>query len=305
MEAILKEWEAFARTIGPAALDMSASVLRLWKAQHASPRATDIDDIIRFDEAIDQLLAASVFSFAAARRQAEETERQRRNHFLSMLAHELSNPLSPISMSATILKTAKGNEAVVENASDVISRQVTHMAALVDDLKVRLEAVDVRQVIDDALEQVTPQIQARCHQLTLNRSPEPVFVQADKKRLVQVIANLLTNAAKYTPARGHITLKVVIHGNQVVIAVEDKGIGMAPEFVPHVFELFAQAEQTPDRSSGGLGIGLALVKSLIELHDGKVACTSGGLGQGSQFTVWLPRRHGAAGDVERLCTLLT
>ena len=384
LEAILKEWEAFARTIEPAALDMStkelrdhaammlekiagdlctaqspaqqlekshgqesnsehgageihgvarmessftieqlvseyralrSSVLRLWKAEHASPLATDIDDIIRFDEAIDQLLAASVFSFAAAKRQAEETERERRNQFLSMLAHELRNPLSPISMSATILKRAKGNEAVIENASEVISRQVTHMAALVDDLldvsrvtrgliKVKLEAVDVREVIDDALEQVTPQIQTRCHQLTLNCAPEPIFVQADKKRLVQVITNLLTNAAKYTPVRGHIKLKMAAHGDQVVISVEDNGIGMAPEFVPHVFELFAQAEQSCDRSSGGLGMGLALVKSLVELHDGKVACSSEGLGQGSQFTLSLPQHRGDADDVERLGRLL-
>ena len=384
-EAVLKEWEAFARTLEPAALDMTASelrdhaglmlkriaedlctaqssaqqiskshgqeppsgndvgevhgaarlescftieqlvseyralrssVLRLWKKEHQPPLATDIDDIIRFDEAIDQLLAASVFSFAEAKRKAEETEKQRRNQFLSMLAHELRNPLSPISMSASILKRAKGNAALIDNASDIISRQVTHMAELVDDLldvsrvtrgliKVKLEAVDVRQVIDDAIEQVSPQIQARCHQLALTCSPRPAFVQADRKRLVQVVTNLLTNAAKYTPERGHIHLKMTAHDDQVVITVEDNGIGMAQEFVPHVFELFAQAEQTPDRAAGGLGMGLALVKSLIELHEGKVACSSGGLGQGSRFTVWLPRHHGMDGEVERLGTLLS
>ena len=384
MEAILQEWEAFARTIEPAALDMSAkelrdhaglmlkmiaadlctaqspaqqitkshgrepgsdhqageihgvarmescftieqlvseyralrsSVLRLWKDAHGSPLETDLDDIIRFDEAIDQLLAASVFSFAKAKREAEETEKERRNQFLSMLAHELRNPLSPISMSASILKRAKGNPALIDNASDVIARQVSHMAALVDDLldvsrvtrgliKVQLEAVDVQQVIDEAVEQVMPQIQARRHQLTLNCSPDPTLVQADKKRLVQVLTNLLTNSAKYTPERGHIRLTMAPHDSQVVITVADNGIGLAPGFVPHVFELFAQAEQTSDRSSGGLGMGLALVKSLVELHDGKVACASDGLGKGCQFTVSLPRHRGTEKE-ERLGTLLT
>ena len=385
LEAILQEWESFARTIEPAALDMTAvelrnhaaimlgliagdlrtpqslaqqidkshghepgtednagrghgiarlescftieqlvseyralrsSVLRRWRKSQRAAQATDIDDIIRFDEAIDQLLAASVFTFAEAKRKADETEKERRNQFLSMLAHELRNPLSPISMSASILKRAKGNEALIDNASDIISRQVTHMAGLVDDLldvsrvtrgliKVKLEAVDVRQVIDNAIEQVTPQIQARCHQLTLSCSPQPAFVQADRKRLVQILTNLLTNAAKYTPERGHIHLKRVAQDDRVIMSVEDDGIGMAPEFVPHVFELFAQAEQTSDRTAGGLGMGLSLVKSLVELHDGKVACSSAGLGRGSQFTVWLPRHRGTKSDSERLGTLLT
>jgi signal transduction histidine kinase len=294
---------------------LRSSVLRLWRNAQQAPQVTDIDDIIRFDEAIDQLLAASVFSFAQAKRQAEDTEKQRRNQFLSMLAHELRNPLAPISMSASILKRARGNQALIDNASDVIARQVTHMAELVDDLldvsrvtrgliKVKLEAVDVRQVLDDAVEQVTPQIDARGHQLTLCCSAEPVAVRADRKRLVQVITNLLTNAAKYTPQGGQIRLEMLAHDDQVVISVDDNGIGMAPDFLPHAFELFAQAQQTSDRTGGGLGMGLALVRSLVELHDGKVACASAGLGQGSRFTVWLPRHHGSGNEVERVGTLL-
>ena len=287
---------------------LRASVLRRWTAAHPSPCTTDIDDIIRFNEAIDQLVAGSVFSFANAQRKAIETERERRNQFLAMLGHELRNPLSPITMASALLKKAKGNEKMIDNASDVIARQATHMAGLVDDLldvsrvtrgliEVKLEAVDIRQVVNDALEQVTPQIQARNHQLDITGPPRPTVVQADKKRLIQVMSNLLMNAAKYTPHSGRIQVTMEVHGDQVLVSVEDNGVGMAPEFIPHAFELFAQVEQTSDRSTGGLGLGLALVKNLVELHGGKVACTSEGVGRGSRFTVCLPRQQeGANGE---------
>lgn len=295
---------------------LRASVLRLWKNANSSPGPTDIDDVIRFNEAIDQLIAGSVFSFAAAKEKAEEAERERRNQFLAMLAHELRNPLSPISMASTLLTKANGNEAVIKNASSVIARQVGHMAGLVDDLldvsrvtrgliAVKLEAADVRKIIDDAVEQVTPQIQARHHQLEVTGPPQLTYVQADKKRLVQVVTNLLTNAAKYTPDGGHIRLEISLLDDQVVITVEDNGLGMTPEFIPHSFELFAQVEQTSDRSTGGLGLGLALVKNLVELHGGKVACSSEGLGKGSMFMVWLPRQQGGDENTERLGTFLT
>jgi signal transduction histidine kinase/ActR/RegA family two-component response regulator len=289
---------------------LRASVLRLWSGAIKTPSATDLADIIRFNEAIDQLLASSVFSFARATREAMEAEKDHKDQFLAMLAHELRNPLSPISAAATLLKMAKSNDAVVSNASNIIARQVAHMATLVDDLldvsrvtrgaiELKLEPLDLRQVIDDAVEQVTPQVQARRQVLDATALPEPVVTQGDKKRLVQVVGNLLTNAAKYTPEHGRIRLQVDLYDEQVAIAVQDDGIGMAPDFVPHAFDLFAQAERTSDRTSGGLGLGLALVKSLTELHGGKVVCASPGLGKGSTFTVWLPRQRTGGEHFER------
>lgn len=295
---------------------LRSSVLRLWGTSGSGRSELDVQDIIRFNEAIDQLLAASVVSFAQAKRDTEEMEAKRRNQFLAMLAHELRNPLAPISNAAALLEVAKGNQAILEKAGKTIARQVTHMASLVDDLldvsrvtqgriKIKLEAVDITWIVDSAVEQVTPQIEARHHQLIVSGLPGPMFVQADKKRLVQVLANLLTNAAKYTPEGGNIRLKVEVHDDQVGITVEDDGIGMAPEFVPYVFDLFCQVEQTADRATGGLGLGLTLVKNLVELHGGKVTCSSPGLGKGSCFVIWLPGQAGSQHQLERTGTLLT
>ncbi|MFD2365080.1 ATP-binding protein [Pseudoduganella sp. GCM10020061] len=289
---------------------LRSSVLRLWNEAKGIPSATDMGDIIRFNESVDQLLAASVFSFAKATREAGEAEKNRKDQFLAMLAHELRNPLSPISAAATLLKMAKSNDTVVTNASNIIARQVTHMATLVEDLldvsrvtrgaiELKVEPLDLRQVIADAVEQVTPQIEARHHALAVAEFPEAISLLGDKKRLVQIITNLLTNSAKYTPEHGHIELSLEHCEDQVAIAVEDDGVGMAPDFVPHVFDLFAQAECTPDRASGGLGLGLALVKSLVDLHGGRVLCSSPGLGKGSRFTVWLPKQPVDESQVER------
>lgn len=289
---------------------LRASVLRLWSESGRLAGATDFGDIVRFDEAIDQLLAASVLSFSRATREAMDAEKARKDQFLAMLAHELRNPLSPISAAATLLKVAKSDTTVISNASNIIARQVTHMATLVDDLldvsrvtrgaiELKLEPLDLRQVIDDAVEQVQPQMQAKQQVLAVTGLSGPVNLQGDRKRLVQVLSNLLTNAAKYTQPGGRISLHSALDGDQVAIAVEDNGIGMAPDFVPHVFDLFVQAERSSDRSSGGLGLGLALVKSLAELHEGKVSCSSPGLGKGSRFTVWLPIRTGEDSNIER------
>jgi signal transduction histidine kinase/ActR/RegA family two-component response regulator len=289
---------------------LRSSVLRLWYEASPAPTATDIDDIIRFGEAIDELQASSVFSFARASREAMEAEKHRKDQFLAMLAHELRNPLSPISAAATLLKMAKSDERVVTNASNIIARQVAHMATLVDDLldvsrvtrgtiELKSAALDVRQVIDDAVEQVMPQIEEKRHRLDVAAMPEAVLMQGDRKRLVQIVTNLLTNAAKYTPDGGRIALTLAVYDDGVAIVVEDSGVGMTADFLPHVFDLFAQAERTSDRASGGLGLGLALVKSLTELHFGKVTCASAGLGKGSTFTVWLPRPPAGAHAVER------
>ena len=223
----------------------------------------------------------------------------RKDEFLAMLAHELRNPLAPIRSAAEVLKLAKLDEARVRQTSEIIARQAAHMTSLVDDLLdvsrvtrglVELEKspIDVGHIVSDAVEQVNPLIRSRGHHLSLLLAPRAAVVLGDKKRLVQVMANLLNNAAKFTGEGGNITLKTEVQQDEVLLSVIDNGIGMEPELASRVFDLFAQAERAPDRSSGGLGLGLALVKSLVELQGGTVTCWSDGPGKGSNFTVCLP-----------------
>ena len=244
-----------------------------------------------------------------AREEYEEKLREadrRKDDFLAMLAHELRNPLAPISAAADLLKLGKLDAVRVRQTSELIGRQVKHMTSLVDDLldvsrvtrglvDLRKAPVDVRDIVRDAVEQVNPLLVSRRHHLTMQLPPGIAVVIGDQKRLVQVMGNLLTNAAKYTPEGGNIFFKVEVVPGQVALTVEDDGIGMAPDLVGRAFDLFAQAERTSDRSSGGLGLGLALVKSLVELHGGNVCCTSKGLGKGSRFIVCLPLASADAG----------
>ncbi|MCC2674288.1 MAG: domain S-box protein [Ramlibacter sp.] len=237
-----------------------------------------------------------------ARKAAEDALRQadkRKDEFLAMLAHELRNPLAPISSAASILKLARGDEARTFQACEIISRQVKHMTRLVDDLLdvsrvtrglVRLERkpVDIKRMVVDALEQARPLIEQRQHRLSVQTSPLPAFVEGDHNRLVQVVGNLLNNSAKFTPERGRITLATDVADGCVKIMVEDDGVGMAREMVDSAFHLFSQAERTLDRSQGGLGIGLALVKSLVDMHGGRVSARSEGPGRGSRFDISLP-----------------
>ena len=225
---------------------------------------------------------------------------QRKDEFLAMLAHELRNPLAPIGAAAQLIRSSRLSEQAVRNTSDVIVRQVAHMTSLVDDLldvsrvtrgQVELERqpIDIMEVIADAVEQIAPLIDARGHTLDVVPCGEPAIVHGDKKRLVQVVANLLNNAAKYTGEGGRITLRTDLHADSVGISVTDNGIGMEAELSCRVFDLFTQARRTPDRASGGLGLGLALVRSLVELHGGSVSCASEGEARGSQFSLSLPR----------------
>jgi nitrogen-specific signal transduction histidine kinase/ActR/RegA family two-component response regulator len=248
-------------------------------------------------------MAKSLQRKQAERDKAEQDLRaadQRKDEFLAMLAHELRNPLAPISAAAQLLKLVQLDEARVRQTSDIIARQVDHMTRLVDDLldvsrvtrglvTLETEPLDMKRIVSDAVEQVAPLINTRRHHLSLQLPDAAVHVKGDQKRLVQVIANLLNNSSKYTPEGGNIVLCVELEDSQVVLSVADNGIGMEPELVSRVFDLFAQAERTSDRSQGGLGLGLALVRSLVGLHGGSVQAYSKGQGEGSRFTVRLPR----------------
>ncbi|MFL6694434.1 MAG: ATP-binding protein [Ramlibacter sp.] len=240
---------------------------------------------------------------------AKLTEADRRkDEFLAMLAHELRNPLAPIRSAAEVLRRSQLDEQRLRRTSDVIARQADHMTSLVDDLldvsrvtrglvELTHERIDVRQIVVDATEQVSPMLESRRHRLMVHHAPAAV-VRGDKKRLVQVVANLLNNAAKFTPEGGKIEVTTEVREGKVLLSVIDDGIGMKPDTAARVFDLFAQAERTPDRSAGGLGLGLALVKSLVELHGGAVTAFSAGLGSGSTFTVWLPLADPAGAEAE-------
>ncbi|BDT60469.1 hypothetical protein MasN3_39630 [Massilia varians] len=270
-------------------------------AHHDQPRAWSDEDV----ELMRQTAARTWDAVARARAVLALREADRRkDEFLAMLAHELRNPLAPIGSAADLLRLGRLDEARIRQTSGIISRQVRHMTGLIDDLLdvsrvtrglVSLERseVDARSVVSEAVEQVKPLIELRGHRLEVHVAPGPAYVWGDLKRLVQCVANVLNNAAKYTPEGGSIVLHLDSEEGQVVIRVADDGIGMTPDMVSHAFELFAQAERTPDRAQGGLGIGLALVKSLVELHGGRAALHSAGLGQGSKFSIYLPRHQRA------------
>ncbi|KRB83858.1 sensor histidine kinase [Noviherbaspirillum sp. Root189] len=226
---------------------------------------------------------------------------ERKTVFLATLAHELKNPLAAIGTGADLLAMAQASSPdQVRRTGQLISRQVNHMAHLVDDLMdisrvvagiivLNKQKLDMKRLIAEALEQVHPLLESKGHRLRTELSTKEVQVEGDHNRLLQVFANLLSNSAKYTPDGGNLFLQMVVTGSELVINVQDDGIGIAPDLLPNVFDLFRQAERKSDRSQGGLGLGLALVKSLVELHGGKVAAHSDGLGKGSVFTVVLPK----------------
>lgn len=306
-------WEAFPETLGTdietlcrAGKDqrIAGSAEYPYRLPDGQVRWMEVRVYPAFNEGL-----ATFFRDVTTRRNAEEAlhnEAQRKDEVLAMLAHELRNPLAPIGAAADLLQVAKLDEARVQRTSAIIARQVKHMTHLINDLLdvsrvarglVALDKtpVDMRQIVADAVEQVRPLIDTKRHQLILQVSPDTAIVVGDGKRLVQIVANLLNNAAKYTPDGGEVAIKLNVDGSYVSIEVADNGVGMQPDLVDHVFDLFAQAKRTSDRSTGGLGIGLAIVKNLVQLHGGSVSCNSAGSGKGSRFVVRLPR-HDGRGD---------
>jgi PAS domain S-box-containing protein len=236
---------------------------------------------------------------------ARDAASQRKDDFLAMLAHELRNPLAAIGAAADVLPRATEQPAVLA-AGGIIGRQVRHLARMIDDLvdlariqrgrvTLRREAIDVIAALHGAIEQAEPGIAARGQSLALSAPDAPVVVVADAIRLAQVFANLLANATQYSAPGARIDLRVVPCGQGVDVVVEDSGAGIDPAVLPHVFEPFTQGPRSLDRAQGGLGLGLALVKSLVEMHGGSVRAESAGPGCGARFTVRLPVREADVG----------
>jgi signal transduction histidine kinase len=232
-----------------------------------------------------------------AREQAEAASRAK-DDFLAMLGHELRNPLSPILTALELMKLRGDGRPTREQ--EVIERQTRHLTRLVDDLldvsrvsrgvlELRKQRIDLRDVLAKAAEMASPLLEIRRHRLELHAPPRGVLiVDGDETRLSQVVANLMTNAAKYTPPGGNVSVTARREGPELLVEVRDDGIGIAPDLLPRIFDLFVQGRQPVDRADGGLGIGLALVRSLVQLHEGSVQAQSDGPGKGSVFTVRLP-----------------
>jgi signal transduction histidine kinase len=224
---------------------------------------------------------------------------RRKDEFLATLAHELRNPLAPIRNALQIIRLAGNNGPAVEQARLMMERQVGQMVRLIDDLldvsrisrgklELRRERVELASVIKSAVDTAQPLISAAGHELTLSIPPQPIYLDADPVRLAQVFSNLLNNAAKYMERGGCISLTVTRGEREVIVTVRDAGIGIPPDALPTIFEMFTQVDRSLEKSQGGLGIGLTLVRQLVEMHGGKVEARSEGEGKGAEFLVRLP-----------------
>jgi signal transduction histidine kinase/CheY-like chemotaxis protein len=244
---------------------------------------------------LQEELAATLRRTAKTLREAD----QRKDVFLATLSHELRNPLAPIRVASRVLESRDLSPAELARSRQIISRQVHHMASLLDDLlditrvtrgvlTLKQQQVDLDSVLEAALETAQPAIRAKRHRISWERGDAPILLQADPLRLTQIVANLLINAAKYTEPDGHITLCVQPGEDHVEIRVRDTGIGIEPSMLNKVFEMFSRVDSGGRHSEGGIGIGLALVKGLVELHGGRVEAQSAGLDRGSEFIVRLP-----------------
>ena len=256
--------------------------------------------LIDNDNSCNKLLG--VATDITERKLAEEALRQadrRKDQFLAMLAHELRNPLAPIRNAVHVLKTKEATDSRLAWSCNVIDRQVTHMAQMLDDLldiarimqgkiTLKTERFEISDIVNTAIETCRPLIESRGQGLIIFQATTPQWLEGDRVRLAQVLSNLLNNAAKYTGEGGTIRLSVMKEGYDVVIEVRDTGIGIAPDILPQIFELFIQADHSLAHSQGGLGIGLTLVRQLVEIHGGTVTASSPGIDQGSSFTVRLP-----------------
>ena len=224
---------------------------------------------------------------------------KRKDEFVAMLAHELRHPLAPIMNGAEMLQRAARDDPIIQRTGLIISQQAKHMARIIDDLldlsrisrgqvTLQLETIDFATVVAVATEQIRPLIESSHHHLSVSMPSGPLPVSGDHARLVQVTGNLLNNAARYTPEGGHLHLRVAMAAGELRMTVGDNGSGIDSDLMPDIFDLFTQSERSAGRLQGGLGLGLALVKSLVQMHGGRVTADSPGLGKGSSFSVYLP-----------------
>ena len=292
------------------ALEAELSESRAQRESHAREQAGLLEQLEQLREANEHLVMATV-SAQSLRDLAEATNR-RQTEFLAMLAHELRNPLAPLSMSASLLQSLGGGNPQLAHVAGVVRRQVDHMARLLDDLldAARISSgkitLSVRPLLlsgalDQAVETVAPRIRERGQQLQVSLPDEPLTIEGDPVRLTQVFANLLGNASKYTGNGGRIALRAWRSLDEVVVEVSDNGSGIAPEMLPQVFDLFIQGPRSLARSEGGLGIGLNVVRNLVGMHGGTVTADSAGEGRGSTFTVRLPL-SGALAEVAEIAS---
>jgi signal transduction histidine kinase len=277
-------------------------------ADTTAPRG-DVDAVESYDWRVERVPlpdgrhgVVCYFYDMTERRRIEEALKdadRRKDEFLALLAHELRNPLAPLRNGLQVMHLAPGNAAAVEKARGMMDRQLAHMVRLIDDLldvsrisrnkmELRRERLRLADAVASAVETVRPAVDAAGHHLTVTLPGEPIDLDADLTRLAQVFGNLLGNSAKYTPPGGHIRLTAEARGGEAVVTVADNGTGIPAASLPTIFDMFSQVDRPIERSTGGLGIGLALVKGLVEMHGGTVSAASEGQGRGSVFTVRLP-----------------
>jgi PAS domain S-box-containing protein len=272
---------------------------RFWCQSNVTALYNEEKRLHGFARVMHDLTDAQAFEAMTQRADGLAAANRGKEEFMAMLSHELRNPLSPILNALGILKRLRTTDPVIQQASGIIERQVHQMVRLVDDLldvsritkgKMRLESepVELRSIANRAADSARLQFDARRHEFSVLLPTDPLWVKGDAARLEQVVVNLLTNSAKYTDPGGLVRLTVAREGDDAVLRVLDNGVGIPAESLPHIFELFTQVESSLSRSHGGLGIGLALVRTLVEMQGGRVTATSGGLGKGSEFAVKLP-----------------
>ena len=281
-------------------IEQCTRVLETGKILRYESRFADRDLVVTLFAAGKDSVISSVMDITEQRRLQAALEQSDRlkDEFLAMLAHELRNPVAPIATAAELLSRLVPHENQ-QTLVGIIQRQAVHLGRLLDDLldvaritqgriDLKREVTDVGSCVQLAIETAEPLIRSKGHRLTVTQTLEAIYICVDKVRLGQCMANVLVNAAKYTPEGGEICIRSYIEGPEVVVEIQDNGIGIAPEFLPRIFDLFAQAERGLDRSQGGLGVGLTVCKQIIEMHGGTVVAASPGWDRGATFTLRIP-----------------